>query len=76
MYTAVFLASTLFLVLVTYFGVLVCQSLAAETSPIMQLPMSLVSLCIPIGGVLMIFEEIASYLRHKDDRTAPGQEVQ
>lgn len=76
MYTAVFLASTLFLVLVTYFGVLVCQSLAAETSPIMQLPMSMVSLCIPIGGVLMIFEEIASYLRHKDDRTAIEQEVQ
>ncbi|MDD7542623.1 MAG: TRAP transporter small permease [Peptoniphilaceae bacterium] len=76
MYTAVFLLSSLFLVLITYFGILVCMSLMSETSPIMQLPMSVVSLCIPIGGVLMLIEEISLYVMHKDDRTKSGQEEQ
>lgn len=68
MFTVVTLISMLFLVLMTYFGVLVCQVELSESSPIMQWPMAVVCAAIPIGGVLMMLEEICYWLEHKNDR--------
>lgn len=68
MFTIVTSISMLFLILMTYFGVLVCQAELTETSPIMKWPMSIVCLAIPLGGTLMMFEEICYYIKHKNDK--------
>ena len=68
LFTLVTLVSLLFLGLMTYFGVLVCKVEMSETSPIMHWPMTIVCLAIPLGGLLMILEEICYWLEHKNDR--------
>ncbi len=68
LFTLVTLVSLLFLVLMTYFGVLVCKVEMSETSPIMHWPMHIVCLAIPLGGLLMMLEEICYWLEHKNDR--------
>ena len=68
MFTIVTGVSLLFLVLMIYFGLLVCKAEITEMSPIMRWPMSVVCSCIPIGGVLMILEEICYYIEHHKDR--------
>ena len=70
MFTVVTAISLLFLILMTYFGVLVCKVEMSETSPIMHWPMEVVTLAIPLGGLLMILEEICYWLEHKNDRDA------
>ncbi|MBQ9419055.1 MAG: TRAP transporter small permease [Synergistaceae bacterium] len=68
MFTLVSLVSMLFLILMTYFGVLVCQTELTESSPIMHWPMAVVCLAIPLGGCLMMLEEVCYWLEHKNDR--------
>ena len=68
MFTVVTAISMLFLILMTYFGVLVCKAELTESSPIMKWPMSIVCLAIPIGGILMMFEEVCYYIEHRNDR--------
>lgn len=68
MFTLVTAVSILFLVLMIYFGLLVCKSEITEMSPIMKWPMNIVCSCIPIGGVLMILEEICYYIEHRNDK--------
>lgn len=68
MFTLVTLVSLLFLILMTYFGILVCKVEMSETSPIMHWPMHIVTLAIPLGGVLMMLEEICYWFEHKNDR--------
>ena len=70
MFTVVTAISLLFLILMTYFGVLVCKVEMSETSPIMHWPMHIVTLAIPLGGVLMMLEEVCYWLEHKNDRDA------
>ena len=64
MFTVICAASAVFLICMTYLGVLVCQTQMAESSPIMHWPMAAVCAAIPIGGVLMFFEQISYYLVH------------
>lgn len=68
MFTLVTAVSMLFLILMTYFGVLVCKVEMTEASPIMHWPMSVVCAAIPMGGVLMMLEEICYWLENKDSR--------
>ncbi len=68
MFTMVSAVSMLFLILMTYFGILVCQTELTESSPIMHWPMAVVCAAIPIGGCLMMLEEICYWLEHKNDR--------
>ena len=68
MFTLVTAVSLLFLILMTYFGVLVCKVEMTETSPIMHWPMHIVTLAIPLGGLLMMLEEICYWIEHKNDR--------
>ena len=68
MFTLVTLVSMLFLILMTYFGILVCQTELTESSPIMHWPMAVVCAAIPLGGCLMMLEEICYWLEHKNDR--------
>lgn len=70
MFTLVSAVSMLFLILMTYFGILVCQTELTESSPIMHWPMAVVCAAIPIGGCLMMLEEICYWLEHKNDRDA------
>lgn len=75
MFTVVCAASAIFLVCMTYLGVLVCQTQMAESSPIMHWPMAVVCAAIPIGGVLMLFEQISYYLVHLNEpRDEVGEE--
>ena len=74
MFTVVTVISIVFLILVTYFGVLVCQVEMSETSPIMHWPMQIVCLAIPLGGVLMMMEEVCYWFEHRKDRD--GQELE
>ncbi len=67
-FTIVTAISLLFLALMTYFGVVLCQAELTEVSPIMKWPMSVVCLAVPLGGLLMMLEEICYYLEHKNDR--------
>lgn len=64
MFSLVNLASASFLVLMTYLGILVCRTQLVETSPILRWPMAFVTLAIPVGGALMLFEQISYYIRH------------
>ena len=68
LFTAVTAVSLLFLILMIYFGFLVCRSELAESSPIMHWPMAVVCAAIPIGGILMMLEEVCFWLEHKNDR--------
>lgn len=78
-FTIVTLISLLFLVLMTIFGFVLCQAELTEVSPIMKWPMAIVCGAIPLGGILMILEEICYYLEHKNDRdnvpAAQGEEA-
>ena len=71
MFTLVTLVSLLFLALMTYFGVLVCKIEASESSPIMHWPMQIVCLAIPLGGVLMMLEEVCYWIEHRKDKDVP-----
>lgn len=73
LFTLVTAISMLFLIMMTYFGFLVCRSELTETSPIMHWPMAVVCAAIPIGGILMILEEICYWLEHKNDRDEQAQ---
>lgn len=64
LFTFVNASSSLFLVLMTYFGVLVSKSMTTEVSSILGWPMSIVTLAVPIGGVVMLFEQINYYFEH------------
>lgn len=68
MFTLVNLASAVFLALMIYLGIFVSQSMVTESSPIMKWPMEIVTAAIPIGGVLMFFEQISYYIEHINDR--------
>lgn len=78
-FTVVTLISLLFLALMTIFGFVLCQAELTEVSPIMKWPMAVVCGAIPLGGILMITEEICYYLEHKNDRDggvpAEGEEA-
>lgn len=64
MFTLVNLASALFLVFMIYLGILVSQTQMIAKSPIMHWPMSFVTVAIPLGGLLMFFEQISYYIQH------------
>ena len=68
MFSVVTLISLAFLVMMTILGALVCKAELTESSPIMRWPMAVVCMCIPIGGTLMVLEEICYYFEHKDDK--------
>ncbi len=68
MFTFVNLASVVFLVFMIYLGIFVSKSMMIESSPIMRWPMAVVTSVIPIGGVLMFFEQISYYLEHLNDK--------
>lgn len=68
MFTIVSAISLLFLALMTYFGVLVCKAELTEASPIMKWPMAIVTLAIPLGGLLMMLEQVCYWIEHKNDR--------
>lgn len=68
MFMVVSVISTVFLILMSIFGVLVCKAELTESSPIMHWPMAVVCMCIPIGGILMILEEICYYFEHRNDK--------
>ena len=72
MFTLVTAVSLLFLILMTYFGVRVCIVETSESSPIMHWPMHIVCAAIPLGGILMMLEEICYWLEHKNDRDVPA----
>lgn len=76
MFTIVCAASAVFLLCMTYLGVLVCRTQMMESSPIMHWPMAVVCAVIPIGGVLMFFEQISYYLVHLNGtREEEGEEA-
>lgn len=64
LYTLVSLLCAIFLIIITILGVLVCKANVGEVSPIMGLNMEYVVLAIPVGGLLMLFEQISYYLAH------------
>lgn len=68
MFSIVCAASALFLIFMTYLGVLVCQAQISESSPILQWPMEVIVAAIPIGGILMFFEQISYYIEHINDK--------
>jgi len=68
LFTLVTAVSLLFLILMTIFGVLVCRVEMTESSPIMHWPMTVVCAAIPLGGLLMMLEEICYWIEHKNDR--------
>lgn len=68
MFTLVNLASIAFLVFMIYLGVFVSKSMITESSPIMQWPMVMVTAAVPIGGILMFFEQISYYIEHINDK--------
>lgn len=72
MFTLVSLIGTVFLAIVMYLGILVCQVNVGETSPIVSFPMELVYISIPLGGALMFVEQISYWLMHVKDRD-PGK---
>lgn len=75
MFTIVCASSAVFLICMTYLGVLVCQTQLAESSPIMRWPMAAVCAAIPIGGILMLSEQISYYLVHLNkDQSEEGEE--
>lgn len=74
MFTFVCAASAVFLLCMTYLGILVCQTQAAESSPIMHWPMAAVCAAIPIGGVLMFFEQVSFYLVHLNEPREMNEE--
>lgn len=71
-FTVVTGISLLFLGFMTYFGVLVCRAEMTEASPIMKWPMSIVCAAIPIGGILMMLEEICYYIEHRNGKSEGG----
>ena len=68
LFTVVTVISMGFLILMTYFGILVCKAELTEVSPIMKWPMAVVCAAIPIGGVLMMVEVICYYIEHIHDK--------
>ena len=72
MFTIVNIMSIVYLSLLTYFGIRVCGAEAGEVSPIMRYPMWVVSLAIPIGGVLMTIEQFLYFIEHKNDKDGKG----
>lgn len=68
LFTVVNIASAAFLVFMIYLGLFVSQSMMTESSPIMKWPMEIVTAAIPIGGLLMFFEQISHYIEHITDK--------
>jgi TRAP-type C4-dicarboxylate transport system permease small subunit len=68
MFTLVSIISVLFLIAMTYLGTLVSQTMIGESSPILQWPMAVVTAAVPVGGVLMFFEQISYYIEHINDK--------
>ena len=75
MYTLVSLLCSVFLMMITILGILVCQANVGEVSPIMGLNMEYVVLAIPVGGLLMLFEQISYYLSHINKPKKTVEEV-
>jgi TRAP-type C4-dicarboxylate transport system permease small subunit len=75
MYTLVSLLCAVFLIIITGLGILVCQSNVGEVSPIMGLNMEYVVMAIPVGGLLMLFEQISYYLAHINEPKESVEEV-
>ena len=48
----------IFLCIMTWHGVTVVQVTMTQTSPAMQIPMALIYAAFPVGGVLMIMEQV------------------
>lgn len=73
MFTLVNLASVVFLVIMIYLGLFVSRSLIGESSPIMKWPMGIVTAAIPLGGLLMFFEQISYYIEHIQGKEREGE---
>lgn len=68
MFTFVNIVSAVFLIFMTYLGVLVSQTQISESSPILHWPMAVITIAIPLGGVLMFFEQVSYYIEHINDK--------
>ena len=75
MFTLVNVISIVYLILLTYFGVRVCIAESVEFSPIMRFPMWVVSLAIPLGGVLMTIEQLLYFIEHRNDKDTEAEAV-
>ena len=62
-----------FLRIMTYFGFKVVQSTTAQTSPAMQIPMALIYAAFPTGGVLMIMEQLLTFIERLKNKNAPEE---
>lgn len=60
-----------FLCIMTWFGLQVVLATTAQTSPAMQLPMALIYAAFPVGGALMIIEQINVLIMRIRDRDKP-----
>lgn len=68
MFTLVNIASALFLIFMIYLGILVSHTHMIARSPIMHWPMAFVTAAIPLGGLLMFFEQISYYIQHINNK--------
>mgnify|MGYP005761681967 FL=1 len=53
----------IFLCIMTWHGVTVVQVTMTQTSPAMQIPMALIYAAFPVGGVLMIMEQVLTFIK-------------
>ena len=67
------LLTIVFLCIMTYFGFKVVQSTTAQTSPAMQIPMALIYAAFPTGGVLMIMEQLLTFIERLKNKNAPEE---
>ena len=51
----------------------VVQSTTAQTSPAMQIPMALIYAAFPTGGVLMIMEQLLTFIERLKNKNAPEE---
>ncbi|OBX03674.1 TRAP transporter small permease, partial [Gallibacterium genomosp. 1] len=67
-YMLVDIISIFYVGLVIYFGYELCINNLLVFSPLLNIPMWLINLSIPIGGVLMLIEQIHFLIKHKDGK--------
>ena len=67
------LLTIVFLCIMTYFGFKGVQSTTAQTSPAMQIPMALIYAAFPTGGVLMIMEQLLTFIERLKNKNAPEE---
>ncbi|KGQ37391.1 TRAP transporter small permease [Gallibacterium genomosp. 1] len=67
-YILVDIISIFYVGLVIYFGYELCINNLLVFSPLLNIPMWLINLSIPIGGVLMLIEQIHFLIKHKDGK--------